>query len=580
MNNICKTLVICGLILNANTIILANEALIMQAESGNAQAQFEVAELYSSGKLGNNTQEDKDIALKWLEKSAEQGYIKSQEALCDYFLSKCKYEKAFKWAKSAMKQGSIKAKSAMAVLNYIGKGVTSIDRTKAFSLLKESESEPLSKALLGIYYTTGWFDIETDYQKAKLLAKEAINLNCIMGYETYALASIKEFLENPKPELQSELLKYSEEGLAKYPDSEDLKLVLAMSLLLNPNKNNLSRAQNLLNEIKEEGLGSAKFIYSQYEMIMQNNDKAVSYIFESADLGYLDAIPLAFELYVFGQSVIGLSTEPNLDKAVPLVINGLKTHNPEFLGVYYPVMKMASKDETYKENLKAVYLEDFDYNKYLKIAADNGCPSMMYLYSKKKNISKEERLKYLFGSANMGWVDAIQDIANMYYQEKNEKAYEWALKAETQKRLQHKLNKDSLCCKDAFLVQGLCLLNGVCGAKKDVKKGLEKLSSYFILGGEQKISFQLFKEYSAFEETEQNLIDAYFWGYINVSITKDPTGTTKRDIENYLENVKSKLPKETIDKIEQECSKIIELNKKNFKNNLIDRITYYGSPKI
>ena len=81
--------------LNFNNIILADEALLKQAESGDAEAQYKVAALYASGKLGNKTEEDRKKMFDWLEKSANQDYLKAQEILCKQYYDREEFEKFY-----------------------------------------------------------------------------------------------------------------------------------------------------------------------------------------------------------------------------------------------------------------------------------------------------------------------------------------------------------------------------------------------------------------------------------------------------------------------------------------------------
>ena len=573
-------LTLSALLLSLNTSVFANDDLLENAKAGDAKAQLEIAELYINGKLGNKSLEDKSKAIDWLEKSSEQGLLNAQETLSELYLTQCKYEKALKWAKTAAEKGSSRAKAVMAVVYYLGVGAAPVDRTKAFSLIKETESEPLSKALLALYYITGWFDFEPDYEKAKSLCKETLNSNFSIGYEVIVLAYIKEFVDTGNSALIPEMMKYSEEGIKKFPDSEDMKMTLPLCLMLNPTEENLNKGRNILKEIKNEGLGAAKYILSQYEMISKNKDKAAEYLLESAELDYYDAIAQAFQLYLYGENELELTTKPDFEKAAKLSKRALNAHNADFLGTFYPMMKIAISDKKYQEDIQDVFLKDFDFDKYLKIAADNGCPSLMYLYSKNRNLPKEERNKYLYGSANMGWVEAMEEIAMNLYNENNENAYSWALKAESKNQLLQQQNKDVVSCKDAYLVQGLCLLKGVCGSKKDINQGLDKITSYIVRGGDVKYSHLLFKEYSALEENPLNIANAYIWGTVNLRVSKDTTGSTKKDIINYLNQAKNKLNKRGIELCENEIESILNSNKTHIKHRILFNITYYGVSRL
>ena len=111
------------LALSISTMALADEALIKQADSGDAEAQFKVATMYSLGELGDNTQENQEKMINYLEKAAEQNHLESIETLSKQYLNMNEYEKAYKWAELASKQGSDTGKSVLAYILYFGEGV-------------------------------------------------------------------------------------------------------------------------------------------------------------------------------------------------------------------------------------------------------------------------------------------------------------------------------------------------------------------------------------------------------------------------------------------------------------------------
>lgn len=54
------------------------DKLIQKAESGDAQAQYELAELYYQGQ---EMEENFNESVKWFERAAEQGHQKAREEL-------------------------------------------------------------------------------------------------------------------------------------------------------------------------------------------------------------------------------------------------------------------------------------------------------------------------------------------------------------------------------------------------------------------------------------------------------------------------------------------------------------------
>ncbi len=57
---------------------LAFQQLIVPAEQGNASAQYAVGYMYYYGK---GTQRNKTLGMKWIQRSAKQGYRPAQKSL-------------------------------------------------------------------------------------------------------------------------------------------------------------------------------------------------------------------------------------------------------------------------------------------------------------------------------------------------------------------------------------------------------------------------------------------------------------------------------------------------------------------
>ena len=201
-----KTLLLASFVsLLSITSVFANDELIKMAESGNAEAQFKLAAMYARGKIGNKSPEDREKMLSWLEKAASQDFLKAQEILCKQYLDRGKYPDALKWAKRAAVKNSNVGKSVMAYLLYYGYNVIPINKTKAYSLIKECPKEALSKALLGEFYMEGWFDFEKNLDKAEELAREAIKDGCSKGYELLGEIYMKRFTAGKEEETLAKL---------------------------------------------------------------------------------------------------------------------------------------------------------------------------------------------------------------------------------------------------------------------------------------------------------------------------------------------------------------------------------------
>ena len=576
----------CSLVIASSSLLFADDALLKQAESGNAKAQFEVAELYTSGKLGQNTTENWAKAIEWLEKSAEQGYEKAQETLCIDYISVNNYEKALKWAKILADKGNSIGKSSLAFLLYVGGGVIPVDRSKAYSLIKETEKEPLSKALLGLYYISGWFDFEPNFDKAKSLAKEALEANLCFGYKVYLLALIREFVssEGTKTDLLPLITEYSQKGLALFPESYDFKIYEAMRMILD--ESSILGVFNGMALLKEAELRGVKEVYPYLvmcERVAGNNDKAIDYLFKAAELGYTDiisqffdsfnSIPNAFLICFYGtNSFAQLQMQKDYKKANEIAKIALNNNSHELIKVYYPLLRLAKDHKAFQKNLGEIYVESFDFDKYLKIAADNGCADMMFLYSKKPGLSKEEKNRYLIGAANMGSIDAMEALSLKYYKEKNDKAFYWADKAfKIKAKSSDYFNEDK-----SSLVKGFCYLDGICGAEKNIKDGLQHLSDYVYSGGELNYSVLLFEKFASLEENLDNIKETYFWANVALRNASLSDTALKNKINNYIEMTNKKLSKDEIESIKEKYNKFSQTYNENRKKIRKHNLYYYG----
>jgi TPR repeat protein len=98
--------------------------LVKHAESGDAQAQFELGRAYEDGK---SVEQNDDKAVEWLRKSADQGDAPAQNALgVMYALGRGVQrdkEEAVRWYKKAAKQGLPEGIYNVAISYYNGEGV-------------------------------------------------------------------------------------------------------------------------------------------------------------------------------------------------------------------------------------------------------------------------------------------------------------------------------------------------------------------------------------------------------------------------------------------------------------------------
>ncbi|MBP5468887.1 MAG: sel1 repeat family protein, partial [Candidatus Riflebacteria bacterium] len=198
--------------------------IMNKAKQGDAEAQFKIAALYASGKIGKKDQESQSIMLDWLEKSASQNYAKAQNILYKKYFQLEKFEKAAKWAKEAIKRKDKSAMSVMAYLNYFGCRGVPINMKKAFELSGQSMDQPLSQVVQGRFYLNGCENFEKDISQAKDCAEKAIKMKNPYGYVLMAdiyMSSNEvddEVLRNAEQNLQEAVKMDCSEAMVKLAD--------------------------------------------------------------------------------------------------------------------------------------------------------------------------------------------------------------------------------------------------------------------------------------------------------------------------------------------------------------------------
>src|SRR4029077_17278294 len=98
--------------------------LVHSAESGDAQAQFELGRAYEDGK---GVAQDDERAVQWFRKSAEQGNAQAQNSMGVMYAQgrgvQGDREEAIRWYRQAAKQGQLEAIYNIAISYYNGEGV-------------------------------------------------------------------------------------------------------------------------------------------------------------------------------------------------------------------------------------------------------------------------------------------------------------------------------------------------------------------------------------------------------------------------------------------------------------------------
>lgn len=146
------------------------------AIQGNVPAQYNLAEMYSSG---NYIPKDDEEAVKWYRKAAAQGNIRAQYKLGNIYYSgnyiPQDHKQAFKWYRKAAEQGHGDSQVRLGDMYKDGKGVKQ-DYVKAylwFSLAATQNSDTTT-------HTTGWRDfIGEKLTKAQLEKAQKLSRKCL-----------------------------------------------------------------------------------------------------------------------------------------------------------------------------------------------------------------------------------------------------------------------------------------------------------------------------------------------------------------------------------------------------------------
>lgn len=145
----------------------------IKAEQGDAEAQFQLAELYYNDK----DLEKEDEAIELYIKAAEQGHIKAQATLghlyqSDYMVEK-DYGKALCWYTKAAEQGDAKSLSSIGLFYAYGYGVEQdYGKAKQFWMKAAEQGDTRAYHYIGVLYDKG-LGVEQDKDKAMQYFKEA-----------------------------------------------------------------------------------------------------------------------------------------------------------------------------------------------------------------------------------------------------------------------------------------------------------------------------------------------------------------------------------------------------------------------
>jgi TPR repeat protein len=122
------------------------KALIVQAESGDIDAQLRVGAAYDFGK---GAPRDTTEAMKWYRMAADHGNAEAQNSIGSMLQSDKRYAEALPWYEKASAQGHALATNSLAYLYDMGLGVNQ-DRHKGFELYSRAADLGWAEAMWNI----------------------------------------------------------------------------------------------------------------------------------------------------------------------------------------------------------------------------------------------------------------------------------------------------------------------------------------------------------------------------------------------------------------------------------------------
>ncbi len=158
--------------------------LIDKIDIRNAKVQFFVGEMYY---YGFGVEEDRNIAVKWYKKAADQGYVVSQWQLGFCYYTGSGVTKSIKeaiiWFRKAADQGYANAQCALGNLYDVGRGVVR-DSCEAVKWYRKAAEQGFADAQLnlGIMYYEGEGVIKNYQEASTWYHKAAVQGNMLAQY--------------------------------------------------------------------------------------------------------------------------------------------------------------------------------------------------------------------------------------------------------------------------------------------------------------------------------------------------------------------------------------------------------------
>lgn len=495
--------VVAALIIAGSSLCLAESTMdiMSKARRGNAEAQYKIAALYASGKLGDKSEESKQEMFEWLEKAAEQGHAKAQEILYKKYFEQEKFANAAKWAQEAMKRNDKVAISIMAYLNYFGCSTVPIDRRKAFELSDKTMEQPLSQVIQGRFYLTGCDKFEIDIMQAMACAENAIKKKSPYGYILMADA----YLANDE---EDENINSAEDNLQKAVKMNCTAAMVALGdlyLKYKATTENTHMAIKLYT--KAASMHNAAAFRQLGLHVLKNNTKENPLDYLDIQLKAMNAIVNAAEkgdpqsLFIMWDALTNekYGFPRNINSARNYFKLAISSGDPEIFFCFAKLLLDAENSTDKKKSyLRKTIEKKYTKDILLQKAADNFHAPASFMYFNLLKINNEDGALYLEQAAKMGIPEAQSELAYSYLQKSNpEQAYYWAEKGAKNEN------------PNAMVLTGILSLTGN-GCEQNVEYGIEKLKQAAEYG--DKIAAQrLACEFYNGDKVNQDLNQAYMY---------------------------------------------------------------------
>ena len=267
-----------------------------KAEEGNAEAQWMLGKCYYSG---DGVEQNKKMALYWLEEAAGQGNVDAQLFLASLYMTGEKdieqdETKGICWLKEAASQGNVKAQQIIAECYDEGKGVAKDMKEAAIWYRKVAEQgDEYAQLQLGFRYSMG-LGVQPDMQTAMdWFAKAAAqgNSKAKKMLDEYSKKKAQEEREQDERIRKQEEEKVREERARKEKERKKAEYEKALAAIdLNPT-----------NPKDQHKLGLR---YMAGDVVGRDLELAAEWLQKAAESGYAPAQMDLGMCYRYGQGVI------------------------------------------------------------------------------------------------------------------------------------------------------------------------------------------------------------------------------------------------------------------------------------